>query len=203
MSGNLIYFIGVALLIVGTALTYYGSNLKSTEDNKRLTKKVEELKVGNKELIEGKNTLIVQNKKLTAKVEEYQKDLEEKEEKIKELEVKVKKSERGISSIYDFNGAKRTTTLGRISVVVGPEVQVFQIINALEKRKNYLELIKLCEQQIKETPEWLTPYYYLGIAYANTGNEVRAIELFEYVLKNAPGDTNYSQSKDFLKKLKE
>lgn len=155
-----------------------------------------------KELLDGKNTLIQQNENLTKKIEDYQNNLKEKDKKILELEEKAKKAEKGISSSYDFNGAKRVTTKpGHISLSNGPEVEVFKEIQRLETARNYSQLITICEKQIKETPEWLTPYMYLGVAYANLGNNDRAIELFEFVQKNSFGDKAYSQAIDFLGKL--
>jgi len=218
MNANIIYSIGVGCLIIGTALTYWGSHLKSEQSTKtlgtaiseknieidNLKNQLKELQDGNKELIEGKNTLIKQNQEFNNKVERYQKDLEDKEKEIKKLEEKALKAERGISATYDFNGAKRTTTRpGHISLNVGPETEVFRKISELEKQRNYPEIINICEQQITKTPEWLTPYLFLGIAYANIGNKTKAKEFFEYVLKQAPGDPAYKQAEVFLGKLKE
>ena len=154
MSGKIISFIGVGLIVIGTILAYWGSNLKS-------------------------------------------------EESTQELEKQVEKATRGISSNYDFNGAKRITTKpGHISLEVGPEVEIFNKINELEKQRNYPELKNICEQQIIKTPEWLTPYLYLGLVFANMDNKEKAIEMFEYVLSNAPDDPAYAQAEEFLKKLK-
>lgn len=210
MSANLIFYFGVGFLIIGTGLTYWGSDLKSKEDTKSLKTvisekhsevnshkiQLENLQKGNDELIIGKNDLLTQNQELKKKIEKYQEDL-------KELEIKSKKTERGISSTYDFNGAKRVTTRpGYINLETGPEIEIFQKIIDLEKQKKYYEIIKICENQIKKTPEWLTPYLFLGVAQANTGNKMKAIELFKYVKENAPDDPAYKQAEEFLEKLK-
>lgn len=156
-----------------------------------------------KELVDGKNTLIQQNRELTGKIEDYQKDLNEKDRKIKELEEKAKKAERGVTSTYDFNGARRETTKpGHISLRHGPEVEIFKKMQEFKTQRNYTSLVNLCEEQIERTPEWLTPYFYLGLAFANLGNRSEAIEMFEYVKENSFGDSAYSQVNDFLKKLK-
>ena len=156
-----------------------------------------------KELVDGKNTLIQQNKDLNKKIEGYQKNLTEKDKKILELEEKAKKAEKGITSTYDFNGAKRVTTRpGHISLSGGPEVEVFKEMQRLETQRNFSQLVTICEKQIKKTPEWLTPYMYLGVAHANLGNRNRAIKLFEFVQENSFGDKAYSQVDDFLKKLR-
>lgn len=156
-----------------------------------------------RELVNGKDTLIQQNQELAGKIEDYQKNLDEKDKAIQELEKQAKKASRGISSIYDFNGTKRVTTgPGHIFIETGLEFEIFKKINELEKQRNYPELKNICEQQIIKTPEWLTPYLYLGLAFANMGNKEKAIEMFEYVLRNAPDDPAYAQAKEFLKKLK-
>lgn len=156
-----------------------------------------------KELVEGKNTLIKQNTELTGKIENYQKDLNEKDRKIKELEEKAKKAERGITLTYDFNGARRKTTKpGYISLSLGPEVEIFKKMQEFETQRKYTELVTLCEEQIEKTPEWLTPYFYIGIAFANLGNRDKAIEMFEYVKENSFGDSAYLQANDFLERLK-
>ena len=72
----------------------------------------------------------------------------------------------------------------------------------LEEKKHYGELVIICEKQIKETPEWLTPYLYLGIALANLGYKDRAVDIFEYVKENSFGDPKYSQVSEFLEKLR-
>lgn len=210
MNGRIIYFIGVGLITIGTILTYWGSNLKSEESTKVLktaisekNSEIDNLGIKVSELIDGKDTLLQQNQELKSEIGRYQTDLNEKEKTIQELEKQAKKAMRGISSTYDFNGAKRITTRpGHISLEVGPEVEIFNKINELEKQRNYPELKNICEQQIIKTPEWLTPYLYLGLAYANMDNKEKAIEMFEYVLSNAPDDPAYAQAKEFLKKLK-
>lgn len=157
---------------------------------------IKELIKGNEELIEGKNILI-------KKIDDYQTDLKEKDEKIKLLEEKVKKTERGIISSYKFNGTKNEMLgPGNFVATLGRETEVFKKMDELIKQKNYPELIKICKEQITETPEWLTPYLYLGAAYAETGNKNKAIEMFEYVQKNAYGNPKYSIVNEFLKELK-
>ena len=156
-----------------------------------------------RELVNGKDTLIQQNQELAGKIEDYQKNLDEKDKKIQELQEKAKKAEKGITSTYDFNGAKRETTRpGHISLKFGSEFEVFKKIQELEEKKHYGELVKICEKQIKETPEWLTPYLYLGIALDNLGYKDRAIDIFEYVKENSFGNPKYSHVNEFLEKLK-
>jgi TolA-binding protein len=168
-----ITIIGVLLIALGTILTFVGQNISNRENTTKLTSTIQEKNKEIDELVEGKNQLI-------EKLDKYQKDLTEKEKTIQELEKKAKKAERGISSTFDFNGARRATSRpGHISVSIGPEVKIFKRIQVLEQQK-----------------------LYLGVAYANIGNKEKAMELFEYVVQNAPDDPAYSQAKDFLKKFK-
>lgn len=137
------------------------------------------------------------------KISELKTDLEKKDEEIGHLQVEAKKASRGISSTYDYNGAKRVTTKpGHIEVMGGPEVDVFSAMKKLQDEKKFPELKKICEEQIEKTPTWLTPYLYLGVAYANLGEEEEAIKYFEYVLENAPEDPDYAQAAQFIEKLK-
>lgn len=193
-------FVGAGLAAAGA---YFSTNI-DTKIRKESSKKIEEL-VGNQNgLLDQNNKLIGQNKELISKVDKYQTDLEKKDEKIKQLEIEAKKANRGISSSYDFNGSKRVTTRpGFISVEAGQEVIVFQNIIKLEEERKYPELIKVCEDQIQKTPDWLTPYLFAGSAYANLGDKENAIIKLEYVLDKAPGDPAYARSSDILKKLKE
>jgi len=124
------------------------------------------------------------------------------EKALQALQVESKKLKRGISSSYDFNGVKRENTAGGTTATVGEETSVFQNLINLEKSKKFGEIIPLCEKQIVKTPEWLTPYLFLGIAYANIGNINKAIENLEYVIDNAPGDPQYAKAGEILKSIK-
>lgn len=141
--------------------------------------------------------------KLNNDIKNIREDLSEKNIIIQDLTVKVKKAEKGISVTYDFSGNKwETVKHGNNKLVYGSEFEIFSKMQTLEQQKKYQELIPICEEQIKKTSEWLTPYLYLGIAYANLGNKEKAIELFEHVQRNALGDPEYSPVNDFLKGLK-
>ncbi|MDQ1558837.1 MAG: hypothetical protein QOD32_1897 [Pyrinomonadaceae bacterium] len=184
-------YIGLFFVFVSTV----GTSIFQSRVDKVKDKRIDTLVSGNKELLE-------KNGELISKVGEYQGDLQKKDAKIKELEVGAKKASRGITSTYDFNGAKRDTSAGRVSVVVGEETGIFQKMVELEKSKSFAELKNLCEVQIKKTPEWLTPYLYLGVAYANLGDRDKAISNLEHVVVNAPGDPAYSQARVILEQLR-
>jgi len=187
-----VLYAGTAFVAVGTIMI----NILSSKVDKQKDAKIDEL-------IKGKDQLIKQTTELNSEVTKYQQDLKDKEEQIDKLKVEAKKAARGITSIYDFNGVKRETTRpGHISVTAGAETAVFQNMVQLKKDRNYPELVKVCLKQIADTPEWLTPYLFLGIAYTNLGQKEEAIQQFEYVVKNAPGDPSYQSAAEFLKQLR-
>ena len=103
--------------------------------------------------------------------------------------------------MYDYNGAKRETAGGMIKVTVGPEVETFRRMRTLEQSGDHRALVDLCEQQIKKTPDWLTPYLFAGVAYANTGARDKAAMHLRHVAENAPGDPNYEKAETLLQQL--
>lgn len=184
-------YIGLLLVFVSTV----GTSILQSRTDKLKDNKIDTLVSGNKDLLSKNDELVI-------KINQYQQDLKLKDDRIKELEVGAKKAKRGVTSMYDFNGAKRETAGGRISLVVGEENTVFQRIVELEKNKKFGKLIELCEDQIKKTPEWLTPYLFLGVAYTNTGDRTKAISNLEHVVNNAPGDPSYAQAEVILKQIR-
>ncbi len=184
-------YAGLLLVFISTV----GTSILQSRADKTKDQKIDALVIGNKELL-------ATNSELLTKIEGYQQDLVAKDQKIKELEVQAKKSARGITSTYDYNGARRETSAGRTGVTAGEEIGVFQGMLELEKNKSYSELIVLCEGQIKKTPTWLTPYLFLGVAYANQGNKDKAIANLEHVLNEAPGDPNYAQARTILDQIR-
>lgn len=184
-------YIGLLLVFISTV----GTSILQSSTDKLKDNKIDTLVSGNKELL-------LRNDELVLKINQYQHDLKLKDGRIKELEVGAKKAKRNVTSMYDFNGAKRETSGGRVNLSVGEELEVFQRIVELEKNKNFGKLIEQCEEQIKKTPEWLTPYLFLGVAYANTGDTTKAISNLEHVVNNAPGDPSYAQAEDRLKQIR-
>lgn len=171
-------------------------------EQEELLEKVDDLVRGKNMQLSQNEKLISQTHKLQASITEYQSDLREKEARIKELELSAKMASRGVTSMYDYNGAKRETAGGKITLSTGHEFEIFPRLKALEKARDYYTLIDLCEEQIKKTPDWLTPYLFLGVAYANIGSRDKAITNLRYVAENAPGDPDYAQAETFLQKLK-
>ncbi len=184
-------YVAVALV----AITTIGTSMLQARANKTKGQKIDALVSGNKELL-------AKNGELLTRVTQYQQDLLSRDARIKELEVKAKKAARGIVSTYDFNGAKREMNAGSINVVGGEEVAIFRQMVELERNKAYSELIVLCEGQTEKTPEWLTPYLYLGVAYANTGNRDKALSNLEHVVAEAPEDPAYAEAATILEQIR-
>jgi len=151
------------------------------------------------ELIDGKNTLIAKIGELKATIDKYQKENEN-------LKLEIDKAKRGIESSFDFNGARRVKSGGRTHAIADEEFGLFKKLIKLDNERNYTEMLKLIEPQIKKTPTWFTLYYLRGIAYANIGDTNKAIIDFEDFVRKASGDISYEgaieKTKIFIERLK-
>lgn len=65
-----------------------------------------------------------------------------------------------------------------------------------------MEVRDLCEEQIRKTPEWLTPYLCAGVALANLGRREEAIRRLEHVEKMSSGNPDYSAAARILNELR-
>lgn len=92
---------------------------------------------------------------------------------------------------YTFNGSKRVISPGRISLDVGEAGEIFKQITALAQAGDWNGLIRLSEGQMKERPEWLTPYFAAGHGYFNLGQREKALELLELAEKRIGGNPDY------------
>jgi hypothetical protein len=123
-------------------------------------------------------------------------------ERAAELTVKAEDAERGISDIYEFNGARRQRNGGRMGLILGEELAVFQTIQKLNNEHAWRELRDVCEAQIKKTPNWLTPHLYSGVANANLGDLAQAEERLQFVVGNAGSDPSYADASRLLAQIK-
>ena len=103
---------------------------------------------------------------------------------------------------YDFNGVKHIRTGHNFRTIAGDETEIFERLCDLEREGQWAEVRDLSEEQIRKTPEWLTPYLCAGVAFANLGEEKDAIRRLEYVDKMAPGDSNYAAAGRILRQLR-
>jgi hypothetical protein len=95
---------------------------------------------------------------------------------------------------YDFNGAERTSSPGNMNVVVGAQFEAFQSMVKLQDEKNWTSLRNVSEQEMRKTPEWLTPRLFAAVADMNLGKMDEAIEYLDYVRKKAGGNPDYANA---------
>ncbi len=146
------------------------------------------------DLVQGKNEILAQNAR-------FQNELAAEREKTRLLELQAKKAERGITSVYDFRGNKRSTSPGRTIMYAGGKDGEFRKIVELRNQRRWKELLDECEREMQATPKWLTPYMFAGIAHASLGNREEAVRLLRHVKVNAAGDPEYSEVDALLRKL--
>lgn len=96
---------------------------------------------------------------------------------------------------YEFNGFKHVSrpAAGEFTAESG-ESEAFRKIMSLNEARNWKALAELCETEIRTTPEWLTPYLFAGVAYANLGDLEKATERLEHFNKHANGVPDYAGS---------
>lgn len=122
-------------------------------------------------------------------------------DKLDEIEKEVKKGNNGVWSGYDFNGAKRVESPGRSMVTAGPEISIFQQMMRLNDAKDWTGLLSLAEKEIKEIPDWATPYFFSGLANARLGNRQAAIARLGTFLSGADDRVDYQNAVTYAKEL--
>jgi hypothetical protein len=103
---------------------------------------------------------------------------------------------------YEFNGVKHTQEGNKFTAIAGEEMGVFQKLVELQKQQDWPTLRDVCEERIKKSPEWLTPYLFAGVAYAHLGDREQAVKRLEYVDKQAAGNSEYSDAGRLLEVLR-
>lgn len=71
----------------------------------------------------------------------------------------------------------------------------------LQKQGDYPALIRACERELENDPEWLTPYYILGLSYARLGNTPKARENLEIFIQRGADDPDYENAQRLLDSL--
>ena len=104
---------------------------------------------------------------------------------------------------YEFSGIKHVRNDSDGKTSSWDEFAIFQIIKELEKHGRWAEVRDLCEEQIRKTPEWLTPYLCAGVAHANLGNRDQAIRRLEHVERIAASNPEYSAATRVLNQLRQ
>jgi len=91
---------------------------------------------------------------------------------------------------YDFNGMKRVVSPGRIEGSDG-EMDAFNQLMSAYKLNNWKEVRSLSEAEKSKAQEWLTPYFFAGLAYANLCEKDKAISNLKYFMEWASGSKSY------------
>jgi len=71
--------------------------------------------------------------------------------------------------------------------------EIFTKMGQLEQAKDWDALIKLAEEQMKERPEWLTPYVEAGMIYLQRGQKEKALKVLDIADKRIAGNPDYEQ----------
>ena len=104
---------------------------------------------------------------------------------------------------YDFRGNRRETSPGVSKLVVGGLDEVFKAMVKLHDERNWNGLRELAEKQIRETPEWLTPALFSGLAHAQVGDIDAAITRLEHVKRMSAGNPDYADAARIRQQIRE
>lgn len=95
---------------------------------------------------------------------------------------------------YDFQGNRRETSPGVSKLTVGGLDAVFKEMVKLHDERNWPALRTVAEKQFSETPEWLTPALFSGLAHAQVGEIDMAIVRLEHVQHRSAGNPAYADA---------
>ena len=117
----------------------------------------------------------------------------EKVEKVQKVE-KAEKQEAPTTPVitYLFNGDERITTQGQTKInSKNPAARAYAKFRVADAMSDWKTLAVLCDSAIKETPEWLTPLLFKGLAYSSLGKKEEAISILEEAKRKAEGNADY------------
>ena len=97
---------------------------------------------------------------------------------------------------YLFDGSTLTARHHK-----GRETVVFDRMVRLRKAGDWSELAAVAERQIALSPQWLTPYLFLGQASLELGRTDKAMTNLRHVTKRAPLDPEYRLAHDLLAQI--
>jgi hypothetical protein len=130
--------------------------------------------------------------------------------KLGEIEKEIQRLDPAAPVItYFYDGTDRISRPGLITDSGSdiPTHKAFERIQEANSKKDWQSLNSICDEAIKQTPKWLTPYLFKGVAYANIGKMSEAVVLLEDVRKKAEGNMDYGpltkHADELLKKLHE
>lgn len=94
---------------------------------------------------------------------------------------------------YTFAGDRRVISPGRTQLVAGEMEEVFHTLGQLQKARDWEGLKALSEVQMREWPDWFTPYVFAGQAYLYLGQREKARQVLELAEKRIAGNPDYQQ----------
>lgn len=104
---------------------------------------------------------------------------------------------------FEVNGVMHSwTTVGKVTVD-DAKVPMFKNLMASMNAPHWTDVRDLAEQEMKSTPEWLTPYYCAGKAYANLCDKERAITILQEFVDKSKERPDYGHSIEDAKQLLE
>ncbi|WP_157806784.1 MULTISPECIES: tol-pal system YbgF family protein [unclassified Pseudomonas] len=178
---KVIGYIGMALVFLSTVCGGFVND------------KIDKAKEGKiDDLLAGKNSLL-------ASVDDYRRQLEEKQVQIDDLRAKAVNASRNLSSYYEFNGDLIRIDGGKHSSIIGERYEIFEKFHTLQAAKDWSALKSICTEAIAETPRWLTPYFYRGVAYFQLNEPDLAKQDLEFVVSEAGDSAAYAQARELLK----
>lgn len=116
---------------------------------------------------------------------------------LKKSSDRIAMASRRVSYTYQYDGTRIDTRAYRAR-----ETKIYERMESLYRERRYSELKYQCEQQIRLTPDWLTPYLYLGGAYLHLGDLQNASTNVAYYEKNAYHDIQYAEGSPFQERLR-
>jgi hypothetical protein len=111
---------------------------------------------------------------------------------------------RGVIKTYSFDGSTirvRDNASSSVKMTVGDVPQAFRDMQSRATARQWDQLVKLCDEQIKAEPEWLTPYFFKAVAELSTGQRDTAISLLKFVRDQSGGNPEYSRAGELLDQL--
>jgi hypothetical protein len=102
---------------------------------------------------------------------------------------------------YTYEGHKRTLTAQGAAMIVGEAQEQFQKMETLARNEEWDELKKYAESQIRERPQWLTPYIRSGEAAVHLANWRLANQRLKFAEQKIADNTEYDSARPLLSEL--
>lgn len=149
------------------------------------------------------DTLVKGNESLLNKLEEYKNQNEKKQHQIDELKGKAADAARGITSFIEFDGTVRQTSGGKSMATFGYEGSEYPNLVALATEGRWIELEADCSRVLMQSPTWLTPYFFRGLARLNLMKLDGADSDLNNVIESAGSTPQYAQAREWLAKVRQ